>query len=256
MESNKSEYALITGASSGIGLALAELFAKDGAQLFLVAREEEKLRALKTEWELKYKITVNYAAGNLTDVSFRTGLPQRVHQAGGTISVLVNCAGIGRKGPFGETDWGIDEATILLNSVTPTHLIVLFLSDLRERQGSVLNVASLAAVLPGPGMAVYYATKAYLFSLSESLQIELGRQGVSVTCLIPGPTVSGFQKANGMNTLSSKRFPTAHQVAYFGYQALCNKKAVAIHGFRNQLIYLFSKFSPRFVTRFLLDRDR
>ena len=248
----QSSLALITGASSGIGRELARLFARDRHHLFLVARDENGLLSLKSELEEQSGVIVTCCVGDLTDEDFLLSLPARVQETGVPLIYLVNNAGSGTKGDFRSTDWRKEQKSIRLNALVPTLLTKLFLSDLMANQGKVLFVCSTASFLPGPGMAVYYATKAYLLSLAESLRCELSSCGVSVTALLPGPTATGFQEANGLPPLSSGRYPSAAVVAALGYRALAQGQALALCGWKNRLTYFFAKFAPRSLTRALL----
>lgn len=248
----KSSLVLITGASSGIGRELARLFAHDRYQLFLVARDGEALTTLAEELKQDWDIPVTCCAGDLTDTSFLNSLPSQVRAVEVPLTHLINNAGSGIQGNFTETNWEREEESLKLNTMVPTLLTKLLLPDLTQHQGKILFVCSTASFLPGPGMAVYYATKAYLLSLSESLRAEVASFGVSVTALLPGPTATGFQKANGLPPLSSPRFPNAHSVAQAGYQALARGQAIALCGWTNQLLYLFAKFAPRSLTRAIL----
>jgi len=248
----KSSLVLITGASSGIGRELARLFARDRYQLLLVARDREALTTLAEELKQNWDIPVTCCAGDLTDTSFLNSLPSQVRAVGVPLTHLLNNAGSGIQGKFTETDWGREQESIRLNTLAPTLLTKLLLPDLIQHQGKILFVSSTASFLPGPGMAVYYATKAYLLSLSESLRSEVASLGVSVTALLPGPTATGFQVANGLPALSSTRYPSAKTVAQTGYRALTRGQALALCGWKNHLLYTFAKFAPRSLTRQLL----
>lgn len=248
----KSSLVLITGASSGIGRELARLFAHDRYQLFLVARDGEALTTLAEELKQDWDIPVTCCAGDLTDTSFLNSLPSQVRAVGVPLTHLINNAGSGIQGNFTETNWELEQESLQLNTVAPTLLTKFLLPDLIQHQGKILFVCSTASFLPGPGMAVYYATKAYLLSLSESLRAEVASFGVSVTALLPGPTATGFQRANGLPPLSSSRFPSAQSVAQTGYQALARGQALALCGWMSQLLYLFAKFAPRSLTRTIL----
>lgn len=254
MKQLDTSLAVITGASSGIGRELARLFARDGHSLFLIARDNDNLFALKDELEQAHGIVVYCLAGDLTDEHFVATIPDHVAATALPLGFLVNNAGSGVKGSFLKTDWQREHHSLMLNSLAPTLLTKLLTPTLVKHQGSILFFASMASVLPGPGMAVYYATKAYLLSLAESLSCELAPLGVSVTTLLPGPTVSGFQSANGMNELSPARFPGAASVAHFGYQALMRRQAIAIPGWKNRIIYFLSTWVPRGMVRYFLTR--
>lgn len=252
MTDTSKSVTVITGATSGIGLALARLFAANGQALFLVARYGKRLAQLQQEWEATYGIAVRYAAGDLTKADFRESLPTLVRAAGYSVRCLVNNAGSGTYGSFAETKWAAEESSIILNALVPTHLSKLFLSDLRAHQGSILNIVSIAGFLPGPRMAVYYASKAYLLSLSESLRAELEAVGVRVTAVLPGPTATGFQTANSLSELPVGRYPSADDVAYFAFRSWQRNRAIAIYGFRNRIVYLGAKLLPRYITRRLM----
>ena len=180
------ETALITGASSGIGLDLARLFAKDGHDVVLVARSEGKLREIAAELERDFGMTAHVIVADLA----KPDAPQTlVAQLPVDVDVLVNNAGFGVLGPFVETDLAKELEMIQVNVVALTHLTKLLLPPMvARRRGRVLNVASTAAFQPGPLMAVYYATKAYVLSFSEAIADELRDSGVTVTALCPGPT--------------------------------------------------------------------
>lgn len=248
----ESSLVLITGASSGIGRELARLFAREQYRLFLVARDGEALSALALELKEHWGVPVTCCPGDLTDTAFLSALPLQVRALNIPLTHLIHSAGSGTKGKFTQTDWEQEARSIALNTLAPTQLTKLLLPDLIEHQGKILFVCSTASFLPGPGMAVYYATKAYLLSLSESLRSELAPLGVSVTALLPGPTATGFQAANGLPPVSSTRFPSAQSVALAGYRALASGQALALCGWQNQLLFLFAKFAPRNLTRWLL----
>lgn len=231
--------ALITGASSGIGLDLARLFASDGYEVVLVARSEEKLRSLARELGGRFVIA---------DL-VRPDAPRQIFDAVREVDVLVNNAGYGLTGPFVETDLQKELEMIQVNIVALTHLTKLFLPAMvARRSGRILNVASTAAFQPGPLMAVYYATKAYVLSFSEAIADELRHSGVTVTALCPGPTETGFAAVANME--SSRLFRMAKpmssaDVARFGFEAMKNGKRVAIPGVRNKLLAQSIRVSPR-----------
>ncbi|MEE9263354.1 MAG: SDR family oxidoreductase, partial [Vicinamibacteria bacterium] len=178
--------ALVTGASSGIGRALAELLAKDKYDLVLVARREDRLQALQKEWSERYSIAVRVVA---MDLAAHTSPPKLFDALeGNNIDVLINNAGFASYGPFARSNTANEMEIIQVNVTTLTHLTRLFLPQMIERgQGRIMNIASTAAFVPGPLMAVYYATKAYVLSFSEALAEELRGSGVTVTAYCPGP---------------------------------------------------------------------
>lgn len=241
------ETALVTGASSGIGADLARLFAKDGNDVVLVARSEEKLQSLAAALGREFNVTARVIVADLA----KPDAAQDVVDAlgGVTIDTLVNNAGYGVAGPFAETDVNAELQMIQVNVVALTHLTKLLLPGMLARKhGRILNVASTAAFQPGPLMAVYYATKAYVLSFTEALAEEVSGSGVTVTALCPGPTATGFAAAADME--SSRLFNmlplmTSEKVAAYGYRALRRGKRIAIPGVRNRLMAQSLRVSPR-----------
>ena len=241
--------ALITGASSGIGYELTKLFARDRYNLVLVARSESKLQQIASELTEQYGIAVKVIAKDLALPSSPEEIWQELQTEAITIDVLVNNAGFATYGFFVETELQPELNMMQLNMVTLTHLTKLFLPEMLARQtGKILNIASTAAFQPGPLMAVYYATKAYVLSFSEALANELQGTGVTVATLCPGPTKSGFQaKANMENSklVKDKQIMDAKKVASIGYQGLINNQTVIIPGLQNKLLALVVRFIPR-----------
>jgi short-subunit dehydrogenase len=241
--------ALITGASSGIGLELATFFAKDKHNLVLVARSEGKLKELATELQQKYGITVKVIAKDLSKTNAAQEVYDELKQQNIEIDFLVNNAGFGEFGFFHEIDWKKEEMMINLNITTLTHFTKLFVQDMvKRRYGKVMNVASTAAFQPGPLMAVYYATKSYVLSFSEAIANELQDKGVTITALCPGPTESGFQAAATLEEsklVKGKKMPTSLEVAEYGYKAMMNGDIVAIHGMMNWIMAQSIRFTPR-----------
>jgi short-subunit dehydrogenase len=233
--------ALITGASSGIGAELARLFARDGYDLVLVARGEAKLRELG--------VPATILAVDLADPAASQRVVDELRKRSIDVDVLVNNAGVGVAGPFLETDLQKELAMIQLNIVALTQLTKLLLPPMAaRRRGRILNVASTAAFQPGPLMAVYYATKAYVLSFSEAIAEELRDSGVTVTALCPGPTETGFAAAAnvGATRLFSMATPASSQaVAAAGYEAMKRGRRVVIPGIRNKLLAQSIRISPR-----------
>ena len=240
--------ALITGASSGIGLELARIFARENHHLVLVARRADKLRQLAAELEKAHGTRSLILAVDLTEPGASAYVLDQTTRADVTVDVLVNNAGFGQYGPFAQSDLEECLRQIQLNVTTLTHLTRLYLPGMIERgSGRVLNVASTAAFQAGPLMAVYYATKAYVLHFSEAIANELQGSGVTVTCLCPGPTTTEFHKrANMMNSrLLQFGSMDARTVAEDGYRALMSGKPVVISGFKNWLLAQSVRFSPR-----------
>src|ERR1043165_4656728 len=240
------ETALITGASSGIGLDLARLFAKDGRAVVLVARSGGKLRELAAELERDCGVKAHVIALDLAQPHAAQALVQRLPVA---IDVLVNNAGFGVTGAFVETDLAKELEMIQVNIVALTEPTKLLLPPMvARRRGRVLNVASTAAFQPGPLMAVYYATKAYVLSFSEAIADELRDSGVTVTALCPGPLEPAFAAGADMTTtrLSNVAKPmSSADVARAGYAAMKRGRRVVIPGVKNKLLTQSIRVSPR-----------
>jgi len=245
---HKNKTALITGASSGIGLELAKCFARNGYDLVLVARREDKLRDLQSTLEARHGIRAKVLYADLSDSNapqqiFQTLLDEKI-----AIEILVNNAGFATYGLFIETDLDTELQLLQVNITALTHLTKLFLPPMIEkRRGKILNVASIVAFQPGPLMAVYYASKAYVLSFSEALSEELEGSGVSVTCLCPGATQSSLQERAAMkdSKLAHVQLMDAATVARWGYRALMRGQRVTIPGTKNQVF----AFAPRFLPR-------
>ena len=241
--------ALITGASSGIGLELANIHASKGDNLVLVARSTSKLEELKKELEPKHQISVYIIGKDLSKLNSAAEVYEEVKRQNITIDYLINNAGFGDSGLFFDSNWEKQEQMINLNITTLTHFTRLFLKDMVERKsGKILNIASTASFQPGPTMAVYCATKSYVLSFSEAINNEVKEFGVTVTALCPGATTSGFQAAaslEGSNLFEGKKLPSAQEVAEYGYKAMMKGKSVAIHGFMNSLMANSVRFTPR-----------
>ncbi|MGE5398825.1 MAG: SDR family NAD(P)-dependent oxidoreductase [Ignavibacteriales bacterium] len=241
--------ALITGASGGIGFELAGVMAREGYNLVLAARNEKELMRLKNELESRYGVSVRIFAKDLSVIDPVYEIFNALKSEGIIIDVLVNNAGFGDYGPFIKSDPDTDLRMIGLNVTTLVLLTRLFAEDMaKRRHGRILNVASTAAFQPGPLMAVYYASKAFVLSFSEAIANELKDKNVTVTALCPGPTVSGFQKAahlEGTRLFKERKLPDSKEVAEFGYNAMMKGKTVAIHGILNSFVANVVRFFPR-----------
>jgi short-subunit dehydrogenase len=246
------ETVLITGASSGIGWELAKCFAADGCRLILVARKGDALQALAEELRQEHRTQSEVLTADLARPGTPTRIFEHLQSAGTRLDVLVNNAGFGAQGKFAELPVERQLEMLQVNITAVTHLTRLFLPGMIERRrGGILNVASTAAFQPGPGMAVYYATKAFVLSLSEALSEEVAGTGVTITALCPGPTDTNF--ATAANARFSHRFKkaamSAQEVARVGHRAFREGHAIAIAGFRNRLLALSVRFAPRFLVR-------
>src|SRR6202142_4511791 len=234
MPTTDRKTALITGASFGIGLEFARIFARAGYNLVLAARSADRLRQLASELEKAHSVRSLILATDLTEPGASAYVLDQTTRAAIEVDVLVNNAGFGQYGMFAENDLEECLRQIQLNVTTLTHLTRLFLPVMIAlKSGRILNVASTAAFQPGPLMAVYFATKAYVLHFSEALANELHGTGVSVTCLCPGATATEFHKranASAMNLLKFGKMD-ARTVAEDGYRALVARKPVIISGF-------------------------
>lgn len=243
-----SKTALITGASGGIGYELALLFARDDYDCILVARSQDKLKGLAERLESEHRIKTLVLAKDLSKPSAVDEIFEEVTAASMHVDVLVNNAGFPVFGPFVETDLRVELEMLQVNVIALTALTKLFLRGMVERRaGRILNLASTAAFLPGPLMAVYYASKAYVLSFSQALSNELRGTGVTVTALSPGPTRTGFQKRGVMedSRLVQGQIADAASVALAGYRGLTACKTIVIPGFTNKLIPWVVRLSPR-----------
>jgi short-subunit dehydrogenase len=243
-----AETALVTGASGGIGEEVARLLAAKGIDLILVARSGEKLSRLRGE----LKVRVETLPLDLAAPDAAAKVLAFADSASMDIDLLVNNAGVGTFGPFAESDPDAELAQIRLNVSTLTHLTRLVLPGmLRRGRGRILNVASTAAFQPGPKMAVYFATKAFVLSLSEALHEELRPHGIRVTCLCPGPTRTEFGDVAGFggNGLFDRVAMESPQVVKAGLDGLDKNKAVVVPGWVNKLTANSGRFAPRAVVR-------
>jgi short-subunit dehydrogenase len=244
--SQNRETALITGASAGIGRALARRFARAGHDVILVARREEKLREVADSLEDQYRITASVVVQDFTESNGPEQLYETVHERDLDVGVLVNNVGIATQGKF--TDIDLDRDQLQLDVVTPTVLSKLFGRDMAERgHGKILNVASSAAFQPGPFMAVYYASKAYVLSFSEAIAEELREEGVTVSVLCPGPVDTEFQERATMTDtpLGSGPMQDVESVANVGYEGLMDEKTVIVPGVGYKLLWHTVGLVPR-----------
>jgi len=243
-----SKTALITGASGGIGYELALLFARDGFDCILVARSHDQLNALAARMESEFRVKTLVLPKDLSKASAVDEIYEEVSAASMPVDVLVNNAGFPVYGLFTQTDLDTELEMLQVNVVALTQLTKLFLRGMIERRyGRILNLASTAGFEPGPLMAVYYASKAYVLSFSEALANELHGTGVTVTTLAPGPTRTGFQKRGRLedSRLVQGNIGDAQSVALAGYRGLMAGKTLVIPGFTNKLIPWIVRVSPR-----------
>lgn len=241
--------ALITGASNGIGLELAKVHASKGGDLVLVARSKSRLDELKTELENRFKISVLNIPKDLSLPGAAKEIYSETTRLNIQIDYLINNAGFGVYGMFDETNWENEHQMINLNISALTQFTKLYLRDMiKRRSGKIMNVASTASFQPGPAMAVYCATKAYVLNFSEAVGSEVRDKGITVTALCPGATKTGFQEVGGIGEskiFKNKKLPDAKEVANFGYASMMKGKSVAIHGIKNYILANSIRFIPR-----------
>jgi short-subunit dehydrogenase len=244
---------LITGASAGIGWALAEVFAAHGHELVLVARREEALSRLADQIARSGAPRPTVLGLDLAP----PGAAERVASAHGlTPRYVVNNAGFGLVGPAAELDRAEQIAMIDLNVRALTDLSLAFLESIAEQRGGILNVASVAGFLPGPGMAVYYATKAFVVSFTEALHFELAPRGIRVTALCPGPVATEFQARAGIARRPSILDRSVEEVARAGYRGLMQGHCLVVPGGLNRLVTRLPGLLPRALVRGLVARSQ
>jgi short-subunit dehydrogenase len=257
-------YALITGASGGIGFDLAKLLAKDKHNLVLIARSEDKLKEIKSSFEKDHGINILIITVDLSVPESASKVFDELEKQDIHIDILINNAGFGDFGIFAECDWQKQEQMINLNILALTKLTRLFLpAMIKLGNGRIMNVASTAAFQPGPLMSVYYATKAFVLSFTYAIANEIKGTGVKITALCPGPTDTGFVSAaslEGSKLFKTFKPKTSSDVALFGYKRMMKGKLLAIPGAMNKLMVWSIRFTPRklitFVVRAIQEKDK
>lgn len=241
--------ALISGASKGIGKELAFVFAESRCDLILTARSADRLIQLKEELENRYDISVYPVVKDLSRTDAALELFSEIKGKGLEVDYLINNAGFGDFGLFADTPWERYEEMITLNITSLTHLTHLFVREWKGKNGGrILNISSTAAFQPGPMMAVYFATKAFVLHLSEAIGNELKKDHITVTALCPGPTDTFFGEESKMNAsqlVKMVKNADARKVAELGFKAMMKGKPVAIYGAINKLIPFGIRFLPR-----------
>lgn len=258
----KYKTALITGVTSGIGRQLTYLFAQDGYNLVLVARNKQKLDVLEEELKQKYRLSTTGIIMDLSEPNAPQEVFKDVKRRDIAVDVLVNNAGFNVYGPLHKTDLLEQQKLLQVNLITPTHLTKLFLPGMLERGGGkVMFVGSTGSFMPVAYDAIYGATKAYILSFSEGLAQELCGTGVTVTCLCPGATQTEFAEKAGMTRtrLFNTGVMDAKVVAQVGYRGLMAGKPVVIAGFYNKIQVQAMKFTPGFIaaplTRYIMSEQ-
>ncbi len=241
--------ALVTGSSAGIGQEIARALAARGYDLILTARRRKALEDLASESASSFGVTCHVIPIDLAEPTSPSRLAAEVAAKGIELDVLVNNAGFGDVGPFADTDLPKLRAMVQVNVLAVTELTRLILPSMRKRgRGKVLNVGSTAGFQPGPWMAVYYATKAYVNSWSQALANELAETGITVTVLCPGPTESEFAAVSGMaktRLLKSRSMMAGRSVAEAGVRGMMRGQPVVIPGVQNKLMVFGERFLPR-----------
>ncbi len=247
---------LITGASSGIGAALARVFAAHGHELVLVARRQDRLSALADEIAAAGRARPTVLAADLERRDAASAVAAELSAKAMEPAVVVNNAGFGLSGAAAAVSRDEQLAMIDVNVRALTELSLMFVDSLARHRGGILNVASVAAFLPGPGMAVYYASKAYVLSFSEALHRELSDRGVRVTTLCPGPVPTEFQARSGMHLDPAARILElpAERVAQIGYDAFMRGKRVVVAGTGNRIAVSLMRLVPNALLLRLVDQ--
>ncbi len=247
---------VITGASAGIGVALARVFARRGHELALVARREDRLRTLADEIAAGGARRPIVIAADLTLPKVARTIGEVLAAQGAEPQFMVNNAGFGLIGPAASRDCDEQLAMIDLNVRALTELSLAFVESLARHRGGILNVGSMAGFLPGPGMAVYYAGKAYVLSFSEALHSELKSRGVRVTVLCPGPVPTEFAERAGVKNRSLAPdilTKSAEFVAQQGYDGLMADRRTVVPGRLNWLITVLIQLFPRGLLLSIMD---
>ncbi|TDF82994.1 SDR family oxidoreductase [Pseudomonas sp. H9] len=242
-----TRYAMITGASSGLGLALAEALARRGRNLILVARQRDPLESIAIELTQRFGVEVLFRACDLGEPLRLSGFLLELEESERRIDLLVNCAGIRTYGPFLAQEWGDEQDLIEVNILALTRLCHALGNAMAvQGGGQILNVASLAAFAPGPWMSSYAASKAYVLHFSEGLREELKRTGIKVSVLCPGPVRSPLRKIPRLE--KGQRCLSPEEVALYTVRALDKNRALIIPGRRNRWL----AFSPRLLSRWMV----
>ncbi len=255
MENDRRKTVLITGASSGIGKALAHQFAADGYDIIGVAENGDTLKSFSQEMKGKYQVEIFTIEKDLAHDGAGKEVYEEVKKHNRTINILVNDAGVGQRGNFVDIPFEKDEELVHLNILALTQLTKLYLKEMVARnEGKILMLGSVAGFQPGPLLAVYHATKAYVVSLSEAIATELKDMGseVTITCLCPGPTDTNFfSRADMENTNvvhhKEKLMQSPEEVAKGGYNALMDGERVFIPGASNKIMTFSRRVMPKSV---------
>lgn len=257
---NSNKYTLITGGTEGIGLELAKIFAFYKHNLIIVARNKTKLVDIKNKLEKDYRIIVEIIECDLSVDKTYEKIIRFVEERDIAVDNLINNAGMGSFGFFYESKDGFEEKLININIIALTSLTKYFVKDMIKRgYGGILNVASTAAFVGGPKMAMYYSSKAYVLSLTEALHDEVKNLGIRVSCLCPGPVKTSFQEKSGIkkSEKAKKYLMDAGDVAKEAYFEFLKGNAIIVPGYKNKLLILGNKLIPRaFARKIILKSNR
>lgn len=255
MNTTARPVALITGASGGIGLELARLCAKGGHDIILVARRKDKLEEIGKYLSGMYNVRSEIIVADLVDPDAPRAIHDAVQKLGLGVDVLINNAGFGQWGLFGRAELSRQLDMVQVNISALMVLTRLFLPTMiTQRKGRIMNVSSVAGFLPGPLMATYYASKAFVQSFSEAISNELKGTGITVTALCPGPTRTGFANEAGYAASNLFRTPgvmEAAPVALAGYNGMMRGKAIVVPGWKNKALLFTLRLGPRWLVRMI-----
>jgi short-subunit dehydrogenase len=247
-----TRYALVTGASSGIGLAMAEALARRGRNLILVSRHRDILESIAIELTQRFGVEVLFRACDLGEPLRLSGFLLELEEGERQINLLVNCAGIGNSGPFLAQEWAQEQDLLDLNVLALTRLCHT-VGNLMAVQGGgqILNIAAVMGFQPGPWMTTYAASKAYVLHLSEGLREELKNTGVKISVLCPGPTRTSFYRTAqlDMDKFTNEKTMTPEEIALYAVRALDKNRAVIIPGWRNRFMSRLPRLAGRWMTR-------
>lgn len=238
---------LITGATGGLGKAFCKLYAKDGNNLLLVATNADKLSALKSELENEFSVKVDYIKADLSDINECKAVYEYTEKNGFFVNNLVNNAGFGDRTDFKDMDIDLQIKMINVNCSALLYLTRVFLTNmLKNDDGHIINISSIAGFVPGPYMCTYHATKSLVLNLGESIAHEIRKTNVKILTLCPGPFDSGFvSKAGNDYTFAKIKPVSAEKVAAYGYKQSLKGKRLAVVGLKNKI----TVFAPRFFSR-------
>lgn len=243
------KYVLVTGGAKGIGRAICTTFAKNGHNVIIVDIDSEKINDLKKELENKYHHKVKAFCANLMEDDSAQMIYDKCKAEKICVEILVNNAGMGASGDYAESDWNRQRSIVTLNNLALMHMIRVFLPDmLKNKSGKICNIASNAGFMPLAPQPIYGASKAFVISFSQALYEQYKKQGVTVTCICPGPTKTDFFKDADFD-LKSLKGSSPESVAEFAYKKTMAGKAMSSHRFSTKLMSVGSRLFPRALVR-------